>query len=127
MVHPVFHVSLLKQVKGNVPEASMSLPPQNTPMQVPEMILDRRLKNIGKRAVWQVLVKWQGWPAELATWVEEDIISTACGQAVFQDEGNVRNSDGEDVNFEEEGDGRKLNTKRVRRPNVLLAGPEWQK
>jgi hypothetical protein len=59
-IHPVFHVSLLKPVKGNHTPLSSPLPPNNVQMQEPEMVLDRRLKNIGKRTIWQVLVKWKG-------------------------------------------------------------------
>lgn len=90
-IHPVFHVSLLKEIKGNQALMSSPLPPNDVEMQVPEQVLDKRLKNVDKRAIWQVLVKWQGWPAELATWEEEDSIlprlkaATACGQAVIQE------------------------------------------
>jgi hypothetical protein len=119
-------------------------------MQEPEMILDRRLKNVGKRTIWQVLVKWLGWPAELATWEEEDEIlpkleaATACGQAVIQGQGNVTAKSGRDAESEDVEAGVKpgleiaddLETKemktkmlqkpkRVRKPNVRVNGPEW--
>jgi hypothetical protein len=72
-VHLVFHVSLLKKAIGNLPLVSSSLPPDDrVPMQVPETVLDRRLKNKGRQAVYQLLIKWKGWPPELATWEDED-------------------------------------------------------
>jgi hypothetical protein len=117
-VHPVFHVSLLKKVKGNQTNVSSTLPPENVSMQEPEMILDRRLKNVGKQTIWQVLVKWLGWPAELATREEEDEIlprlgvATACGQAIIQGQGNVTTK-------------MLQKPKRVRKPNVRVNGPEW--
>jgi hypothetical protein len=109
------------------------------------MIIDRRLKNIGKRTIWQVPVKWRGWPAELATWEDEDLLlsrlknATACGQAVIQEQGNVTNNgtaggDGvateaaagnipdEEMKSEEEKANR---PKRALKPNVKLSGPEW--
>ena len=59
------------------------------------MILDQRLKTKVKLAITQLLVKWSGVPAELATWEDEDLVqrclhpAMACGQAVIQDGGNV--------------------------------------
>jgi hypothetical protein len=43
-VHPMFHISLLKKVIGNLPSASPSLPPDTTSMQEPESVLGHRLK-----------------------------------------------------------------------------------
>jgi hypothetical protein len=119
-------------------------------MQEPEMILDRRLKNVGKRTIWQVLVKWLGWPAELATWEEEDEIlprlgvATACGQAIIQGQGNVTTKSWKDAEPEDMGAvvepgleiaddlrTKKMKAKmlqkpkRVRKPNVRVNGPEW--
>jgi hypothetical protein len=144
-VHPVFHVSLLKKVKGNHNLLSSPLPPSDEDLREPEMILDRRLKNIGKRTIWQVLVKWRGWPAELATWEDEDLLlprlknARACGQAVIQEQGNVTNNGtaggvgatteataGSTPGEEEKSEEEKANRpKRALKPNVKLSGPEW--
>jgi hypothetical protein len=144
-VHPVFHVSLLKKVKGNHTLLSSPLPPSDEDLQEHEMILDRRRKNIGKRTIWQVLVKWRGWPAELATWEDEELLlpklknAKACGQAVIQELGNVTNTDtaegaratteavtGSKPEGEEKFEEEKINTpKRALKPNVKLSGPEW--
>ena len=65
-------------------------------MQEPESILDRRLKNKGRRTVSQLLIKWAGWPPELTTWEDEDQVchllpaATACVQAVSQGGKNVK-------------------------------------
>ena len=64
-------------------------------MQEPESILDRRLKNKGRRTVSQLLIKWAGWPPELTTWEDEDQVchllpaATACVQAVSQGGKNI--------------------------------------
>lgn len=45
--------------------------------------------------VYQLLIKWRGWPPELATWEDEDKVchqlpaDTACGQAAFHGGKNV--------------------------------------
>lgn len=97
-VDPVFHVSLLKKSIGNAHVISY-LPSDNPTLQVPEMVLDSRLKDKGRQVIRQVLIKWMGCPMELATWEDEDQVclkkptGTACGQAVFQDRRNVTDYD----------------------------------
>lgn len=66
-IHPIFHLSLLKRHKGNLPTASASLPPDDNLMHTPESVLDHRFKTKQNRVVKQLLIKWAGWPAELAT------------------------------------------------------------
>ena len=84
-IHPVFYVSLLKKVIGNSVSVAASLPPDDSPMQEPEGVLDTRLKNKGRRVISQVLIKWKGWPPELSTWEDEDQVrhllptATTCG------------------------------------------------
>ncbi len=71
LIHPVFHVSLLKLCPP-VPElASTTLPRVGRDGQLmaePEKILDRRMVKRGNRAVAEVLVQWSNLPAESATW-----------------------------------------------------------
>jgi hypothetical protein len=96
------------------------------------------------------LVKWLGWPAELATREEEDEIlprlgvATACGQAIIQGQGNVTTKSGKDTEPEDmeavvepgleiaddlrtkEMKAKMLQKpKRVSKPNVRVNGPEW--
>ena len=121
-VHPVFHVSLLKRAIGNTTLVSSTLPPDTTSMQEPECILDRHLKNKGRRTISQLLIQWVGWPPELATWEDEDQVrhllpsTTACGQAVSQGGKNVTNLI--------KASPRPM---REKRPNARVAGPNWTK
>ncbi|GKF38079.1 retrotransposable element Tf2 [Tanacetum coccineum] len=69
-IHPVFHVSQLKQCKGNV-QTSGSLPNLNDEglLRVePEAILERRLGKINNEPVTFVLIKWSNKDIEDATW-----------------------------------------------------------
>ena len=121
-VHPVFHVSLLKRAIGNTTLVSSTLPPDTTSMQEPECILDRRLKNKGRRTISQLLIQWAGWPPELATWEDEDQVrhllpsTTACGPAVSQGGKNVTNLI--------KASPRPM---REKKPNTRVAGPNWTK
>ena len=87
-VHPVFHVSLLKKVQGNITPKFIPLPADVPSVQTPEMVLDRRACTKNKRVYYQLLVKWSDMPPELATWEDEDDLLrrfpsfTAWGQAV---------------------------------------------
>lgn len=63
-IHPVFHVSQLKQAWGTGCSALPVLPEALESWQVPEKILQRRMVSQGA----QVLVKWSSLPTELATW-----------------------------------------------------------
>lgn len=119
-IHPVFHVSLLKKVTGTHILSSSFLPSSDKLMQEPKMVLDRRLKTRGNRVLHQLLIKWVGWPPELATWEDEHLMlprllsSTACGQAVSQDRGNVTPLDAS-------------RPTRAKRPSTKLNRPEWTK
>lgn len=91
------------------------------------MVLDSRLKSKGRRVIRQVLIKWLGSPAELATWEDEDqvclknLAGTACGQAMFQDPGDVTDYEqGQEA-------GREERVVRRKKPNAYLSGPEWVK
>ena len=66
LVHPVFHVSQLKQAIGNQPVSS-SLPSTSASLAIPERILQRRV-SAGDRSALQGLIKWSGLPVSLATW-----------------------------------------------------------
>lgn len=93
LVHPVFHVSQLKQFLPDHTPVFTDLP---TPLQLdvselqPEEILDRRLIKKGNTAYLQVLIKWTSLPSAMATWEDYSVLreryphSAAWGQAASQ-------------------------------------------
>jgi len=95
-------------------------------MQSPELVLDRRVHNKAHCTSYQLLIKWQGYPPELATWEDKDDILwrylefTAWGQAVANGGGNVM------VRKMPDGPGSKK-SKRSRKPNPKYSGPSWKK
>lgn len=125
-IHPVFHVSLLKKVVGTPSHPMLPFPSDVQSVQVPELVLDRRLKTKDNRVVSQLLIKWSHLPPELATWEDEDSIqprlqqTTACGQAVFQERGNVTVSPVDDqAKAIRRG-------RRIKKPNAFVTGPDWR-
>lgn len=73
-VYPVFHVSLLKKVVNSSTVVSSELPDLSHEWQVPQLVLDRRLHQLQDKMIPQVLVQWSQWPAELATWEDEEAL-----------------------------------------------------
>lgn len=75
-IHPTVHVSLLKRCY-DVP-SSISCPPTvdlaNTNSPGPESVFQRRMVQKGNKVVAQVLVKWVGLPADVATVAEVEYI-----------------------------------------------------
>lgn len=73
-IHPVFHVSLLKQCHGNNLSNKGSLEKFGYEIEIsslPETILDVRLVAYGKT---QLLIKWEKRPLEEATWEDKDTL-----------------------------------------------------
>jgi hypothetical protein len=66
-VHPVFHVSQLKPCTQAPKLVSHALPTTNLDVQYPAQILDHRSVSRGGTSVDQVLVRWSGLDATLAT------------------------------------------------------------
>lgn len=68
-IHPVFHVSQLKVLVGNV-HTSTQLPSVLLDVfeREPEAILERRMVKRQGKAVTQILIKCRGEPVEEATW-----------------------------------------------------------
>ena len=74
-VHPVFHVSLLKKYVPNahhVLQDNSKLQDDASLQLQPEYILDRRVRNLRSRNIVEVLVKWDLYPIEDASWVDLD-------------------------------------------------------
>lgn len=94
-IHPVFHVSQLKQFIRPHQEVSASLPPDDVHLQVPVKVLQQRIHRSDHRSVAQVLIQWSGGDASMVTWEDKDSLrqlflrAPAWGQAVSQEEGNV--------------------------------------
>jgi len=111
-IHPVFHVSQLKQAVGDQ-VVSSSLPDDQAAFSIPERVLQRRV-SAGDHPVLQGLIKWSGMPASLATWEDLEALrqrfplAPTWGQVGSQEEGGV-SSPGP----------------RTRRPNSKVTGPEW--
>jgi hypothetical protein len=77
MVHPVFHVSQLKEFHPDYTPAYSPLadiPTLDVAEVLPEKILDRRLVKRGNVAITQVLVQWTGLPETLATWEDFHVL-----------------------------------------------------
>ena len=77
LIHPVFHVSLLKKKIGDATIVSSRLPVSDKEgrMQImPIAILDRKLMKKGNRAAIAVLVQWSNLYPKNATWEDlEDL------------------------------------------------------
>ena len=70
-IHPVFHVSLLKNYVGDNKEVSLELPlvaDDKAVLLEPTRILDTRWVKQGKRFIMEHLVQWHCLPAKKATW-----------------------------------------------------------
>ena len=101
MVHPVFHVSQLKEHISDHTPVSSTLPAPldlSDPAMQPEEIIDSRLVKKGNAAHQQVLVKWTKFPATEATWEDYQVLrnryptAPAWGQAGSSGEGTVGTS-----------------------------------
>jgi len=128
-VHPVFHVSQLKQAVGKGHEVISSLPVIDTPFQVPVRVVKRRIIRRGDAMVAHVKVSWSGMDPKLSTWEDTEALqqrfpaAPAWGQAAPQAVGDV----GTPAIDDKEEDGGLRRSVRERQPNVKLSGPEWAK
>ncbi|KAF7801788.1 Retrotransposable element Tf2 [Senna tora] len=70
-VHSVFHVSLLKEYKGDPPQTQDELPETMEPYSsYPTAIIDERQVEMDGALQYQVLVQWAGSSRDEATWEE---------------------------------------------------------
>jgi hypothetical protein len=78
-LHPVFHVSQLKQCTADY---TLAFKPLLHPLPLDmydlesELILERRLAKKGNAAITQVLVKWTQLPAQMGTWEDYQLLKT---------------------------------------------------
>ena len=77
MVHPVFHVSMLRKCLGDpssiVPLEVINVEENLTYEEVPVEILDRQVKKLRNKEVASVKVLWRNQLVESATWEAEAI------------------------------------------------------
>jgi hypothetical protein len=73
-VHPIFHVSQLKQPVGSGVQVTQPLPSELSSLQVPKLVLQRRIISWGVAIVPQVLIKWSGAPVTLAAWEDLEAV-----------------------------------------------------
>jgi hypothetical protein len=98
-VHPVFHVSLLKQFLQTGTPIMTALPHDTNMVAVPVKILDRRWRKKANRTVEQVLVQWSSGDAGSATWEDKEELqgrfpaAPAWGQAGAKARGGVSDPD----------------------------------
>jgi hypothetical protein len=120
-IHLVFHVSQLKPAIGANTPVSSVIPDLSQAVQIPEEVLDSRLTRRGNKVIPQLLVRWSGWPALLATWEDELKIrmqfpsAPAWGQANCKGGGYVSNLAGEDEAQKEDARSGAIAERRPRR------------
>jgi len=129
-IHPVFHVSQLKQAPGKDKPVCADLPTTDNMFQILVKILQRRMLTRGTTVVHQALIQWSHQPESLATW--EDVLALkqkfprapAWRQAGAQRRGIVTASPGPANNDPVEP---MMNSrgKREARPSTRVSGPDW--
>ena len=83
-LHDVFHVSLLKQHRGEPPATSGALPPTQDGRVLPAP--ERALQAQRRRGVWRVLIQWHGLAEDDATWERLDEFQEAYPDFQLEDE-----------------------------------------
>ena len=134
-VHPVFHVSLLR---GALPPATaaqpdLPVPPApHTAPSVPEAVLQRRVVQRGTARLPEVLIKWSGQPASLATW--EDYFelrsrfpgAAAWGQAGAEGGGDVTAPSTSSPPEGTTGEAGPLRPRQSRKPSARYDPATWE-
>ncbi|XP_070009842.1 uncharacterized protein [Nicotiana sylvestris] len=76
LVHPVFHVSMLRKVLGDlstiVPVETIEVNEELSYEEVPVVVLDRHVRKLRNKEIASVKVLWQNQQVEEATWEAED-------------------------------------------------------
>ena len=76
-VHPVFHVSCLKNVIGeNLPVQTIlpELDEEGKIILEPEMVMEIRTRQLRNQSISEYLIKWKNLPTEDSTWEDENFI-----------------------------------------------------
>jgi len=76
-VHPVFHVSCLKNVIGDKLPVQTIFPKLDEEGKIilePEAVTETRTRQLQNRSISEYLIKWKNLPAEDSTWKDENFI-----------------------------------------------------
>ena len=76
-IHPIFHISMLKQFRGDLTTQYFPLPEITTeqgPVLRPKSVLQHRVITVANLLVPQVLIEWEGLPVNSATWEDVSVI-----------------------------------------------------
>lgn len=87
-IHPVFHVSLLKEFHGSSTECSDFFPSNsynNQPLFRPSAIISTRKQLIQNTWVPQSLIQWERLPLEEATWINDSDIHSLLPDVHLED------------------------------------------
>ena len=128
-VHPTFHVSQLKKAILPGTRVSSLFPADIELPRIPVAILQRRPASSTMGTGEQVLVKWSGWPSDMATWESLETLrqafprAPAWGQAGSQAPGIV-STQAPSGPQDEALYGPRRST-RTCKPNKKVAGDEW--
>nr|ABA98724.1 retrotransposon protein, putative, unclassified [Oryza sativa Japonica Group] len=130
-IHPVVHVSQLRQASSPAPDSSIQdLPALTEDEALPVQILARRAVKKGAGAVEQLKIRWSGQTSAEATWEDGAALrarfpeAPAWGQAVSEEEGNVTGTV-PGPTMPTASNPVKTRPARERMPNVRVTGPEW--
>jgi len=78
LVHPVFHVSMLKKVVGDstliVPVETIEVNEELTYEEIPVSIIDRQVRKLRNKGIASVKVLWRNQQVEEAIWETEEEI-----------------------------------------------------
>lgn len=147
-VHPVFHVSLLRQALSEGMEVSSALPHATDALAFPVKVLSTRWRKKANTTVEQALVQWSTGDAASATWEDREElqgrfpVAPAWGQAGGKGRRGVRYTtvpdsarlragdtadDGEMGSKASEAQAIRDRPKRTVKPGIRVYGPEWSK
>ena len=135
----MFHVSQLKKAIPSAAVVSPELPDISNQLQVPQEILDLRLRQQNDIMIPQVLVRWSYLPDTLSTWEDEEPLqqqfprAPAWGQAGSKGGRDV--TGGPDISEPDDGKtrdaspeelaGSNIEVKHVKKPSKRVFGPDW--
>jgi hypothetical protein len=136
-VHPVFHVSRLRQALTSGMTASPTLPEMTDVFSFPVKVLATRWRKKANKTVVQNLIQWSSGDTASATWEDRDELRSrfpaapTWGQAVIQGGRDVRSPivDATPTQDQEEAahDFVPERPRRAAQPNPKYTGSEWTK